>query len=241
MARLPLKADTLRALFAKSGNICTFPGCTHELVTEQNLFVGQVCHIEAANPEGPRFNPESTDEDRRHYGNLILLCYRHHKEVDQDVERYSEKTLRKIKAEHESTFGRKIFKVDESVVYQIEREGEVFWKEIQRLQKEEHPVPELAVEIDTGVSPIELFNKVRKAVARAKNLTNLLCESDNELDSDLRSFLSKLGYALEPYETIKCYENPFQIRNWEIHNLGIPNAFIDLYVLLMQIEVKYIG
>jgi hypothetical protein len=85
MSRLAITRETLLALFAKSGNVCAFPGCTHELVTPRNLFVGQICHIEAANPGGQRFNPLSTDEDRRAFGNLLLLCYKHHRETDDVV------------------------------------------------------------------------------------------------------------------------------------------------------------
>src|SRR5699024_11234348 len=65
MTRLAITRKTLIPLFAKSGNVCAFPGCTHELVTARNLFVGQICHIEAANPGGQRYNPNSTDEERR--------------------------------------------------------------------------------------------------------------------------------------------------------------------------------
>lgn len=74
MARIAPTRETLIALFAKSGNVCAFPGCTHELVTSRNIFVGQVCHIEAANQGGQRFNPNSTDEQRRSFENLLCCA-----------------------------------------------------------------------------------------------------------------------------------------------------------------------
>ena len=78
MGRLTPKTNTLKALFAKSGNQCAFPGCDHPMINKKNQFIGQVCHIESALPGGERFNKESNDEFRRCYENLILLCYPHH-------------------------------------------------------------------------------------------------------------------------------------------------------------------
>ena len=33
-------------------------------------------------PQGERFNAEQSDEERRSYDNLLLLCYQHHIETD---------------------------------------------------------------------------------------------------------------------------------------------------------------
>lgn len=42
-------------------------------------FVGQLCHIEAAEPGGERFNHVMTNEQRRAFENLTLICYAHHR------------------------------------------------------------------------------------------------------------------------------------------------------------------
>ena len=52
MVRKSTTTDTIRALFAKSGNECAFPGCHHKLINHKNKFIGQICHIEAANKGG---------------------------------------------------------------------------------------------------------------------------------------------------------------------------------------------
>lgn len=62
---------TVRALLARSGNRCAFPGCDHPIVDEDNDYVAQLCHIEAAAPGGERFNSRSTDEQRRSPSNLL--------------------------------------------------------------------------------------------------------------------------------------------------------------------------
>jgi hypothetical protein len=96
----PTKA-TVKRLFAVSGNRCAFPGCTHRLV-EGGQVIGEICHIEADNPGGPRRNPDQTDEQRQGFDNLILLCSIHHTLVDSDPGLYTIAFLSGLKQRHES-------------------------------------------------------------------------------------------------------------------------------------------
>lgn len=41
MARKEPKKEVLRALFAKTGNQCAFPGCKNKLINNKNKFIGQ--------------------------------------------------------------------------------------------------------------------------------------------------------------------------------------------------------
>jgi hypothetical protein len=45
---------------------------------EDGILVGEIAHIEAAMPDGPRFRKEMTNEERRAFANLLLLCGVHH-------------------------------------------------------------------------------------------------------------------------------------------------------------------
>ena len=83
--RLTPKGETLRELFLKSGNMCAFPNCTSLMMNSDGVFIGQLCHIEAAEEGGERFNPSMTNEERRAAANLMLMCYEHHK-ITNDVE-----------------------------------------------------------------------------------------------------------------------------------------------------------
>jgi hypothetical protein len=60
---IPTRATykTYREVFLKSGNVWAFPGCDALLMDEDGNFVGQICHIEAAEPGGERFNPAMTN------------------------------------------------------------------------------------------------------------------------------------------------------------------------------------
>jgi hypothetical protein len=101
--RLTPKPETLRELFLKSGNLCAFPNCTALMMNEQGVFIGQLCHIEAAEAGGERFNPDMTNEGRRAPANLMLMCYPHH-QITNDVKKYPVSKLRKMKQEHERRF-----------------------------------------------------------------------------------------------------------------------------------------
>lgn len=101
--RLAPTRDTLRELYLKSGNRCAFPGCKKSLFNIKGVFVGQICHIEAAEPGGERFNKKQTNEQRRAPANLVLMCYDHHVETD-DVEKFPVAAMVRIKTEHEKKF-----------------------------------------------------------------------------------------------------------------------------------------
>lgn len=66
-------------------------------------FIAQLCHIEAAEPGGERFNPKMTNEERRSVENLLLLCYDHHITTN-NVAEYSVARLKKMKADHEALY-----------------------------------------------------------------------------------------------------------------------------------------
>ena len=92
----------VRALLARCSNECAFPRCTKPVVDDDEHFLGRICHIEAASPEGPRYNPESSDDERRGLENLMILCPNHHAKVDAKPDLFPVERLRSIKANHEA-------------------------------------------------------------------------------------------------------------------------------------------
>ncbi|MBY7740128.1 hypothetical protein [Paenibacillus polymyxa] len=101
--RLTPTPETIRKLYLLSGNECAFPKCNARMIDGNGNFIGQVCHIEAAMPGGERFNPKQTNEDRREFSNLMLMCYEHHI-VTNDVSNYTVKKLKNIKKNHEEKY-----------------------------------------------------------------------------------------------------------------------------------------
>jgi hypothetical protein len=97
---MSVRPPVIKRLFAQSGNRCAFPTCTTPIV-ESETVLGEICHIAAANAQGPRYDATQTDEERNGFGNLILLCPTHHRVVDADLEAYTVARLLKMKADHE--------------------------------------------------------------------------------------------------------------------------------------------
>jgi len=91
---------TIKQLFARSGNRCSFPKCSSRIV-QGNTVIGKICHIKAAKQGGPRYDPAQTAADRHASDNLILLCGNHHTVIDSDEEAYTVDRLLKMKADHE--------------------------------------------------------------------------------------------------------------------------------------------
>lgn len=221
MPRLAPRTETIRALFARSGNRCAYPGCTAHLVNERNKFIGQICHIEAAELGGERFNPGQSDEQRRGYTNLLLLCYPHHVETN-DVDFYSAEHLHRMKAEHEKRFGQKLFQIDESLLHRVSQEMDEYWKRVDVLHRKHHVAPDLAIEIDANASFDQVADKASELLADLSQIQDVLIESDR-----LRSEMSSAG-------------DSEGLTNFEVLYLGFTNALTNLSVSLVQLEIKYL-
>lgn len=241
MARLAPKTDVLRALFARSGNQCAFPGCTQPLFNAKDKFIAQVCHIEAALEGGERYNPNGNDEYRRSYKNLLSLCYPHHIETN-DVDEYPVERLLEIKREHEQMFLKADFKLDEAELYKLSFEMEKYWSDIERLNKLDHIFADsgLAMDVKGNSSFFDVIASAYDAVNGIRDLLELLHQSDESLKLDFEALLSNKGISSELFNDIPYYENPFENRNWESHNVGTPNWLQRLRIYLVHLEVKYL-
>jgi hypothetical protein len=102
--RLTPKPATLRGLYLLSGNVCAFPNCPIVMIDMNGTMIGEVCHIEAAEEGGPRFNSKMTNEGRRKQENLFLLCPTHHRAVDATPKTYTVAKLQSMKKAHEKKF-----------------------------------------------------------------------------------------------------------------------------------------
>ncbi|RPJ77085.1 MAG: hypothetical protein EHM20_06635 [Alphaproteobacteria bacterium] len=116
--RKPPTKETIKRLFALSGNRCAFPECTETLVKPDGTIVAEICHIEAANEGGERYNSGQTDEERRALRNLVLLCRNHHK-ITNNVDVYTVGVMQKYKRDHEASFLGNEYAVTDEVVTQM--------------------------------------------------------------------------------------------------------------------------
>jgi hypothetical protein len=73
------------------------------MVSESGAYVGQIAHIRGVGVTSARHDPSMSDDDLRDKSNLILLCYDHHVESD-DESRYTVQRMQAMKDRHESRF-----------------------------------------------------------------------------------------------------------------------------------------
>lgn len=105
MTRKPIKDAVKKKLFALSGNQCCFPNCTERVYNlEEEVLLGEMCHINAVNPNGARYNPELPETEIDSFENLLLLCPNHHSFIDKNAEKYSATALYEMKTNHEIKF-----------------------------------------------------------------------------------------------------------------------------------------
>ena len=104
ITRSTIPEHTRLKLWVEAAGRCEFPGC-NEPIWRNNLTLsdgnfGEVAHIIASSEDGPRGSEESADL-RIDYSNLMLLCQRCHKEIDDAPDRYPTELLRRWKQDHE--------------------------------------------------------------------------------------------------------------------------------------------
>ena len=99
--------NTRRVLDIQSLNQCAYPECTKTLVEPSagksgSTVTGQICHIHALKPGGPRWKEGLSPEERNSPENLIMLCPTHHAVVDGQPEFYTAELLQQWKWDHEA-------------------------------------------------------------------------------------------------------------------------------------------
>ncbi|PNK60889.1 hypothetical protein [Psychrobacter sp. FDAARGOS_221] len=239
MSRKCPKPSVIKALFAHSGNQCAFEGCNQQLINHKNQFIGQICHIEAASPGGERYNPESNDEERRGYDNLILFCYPHHIETNDTVEFTVEK-LKQIKQNHARAFKDNHFNLSEKQLTSITNEISKYWEEVEFINKFEHIYPDLAMEVSGDRQFLDITANLRELIGKVENILSCLGESDVRLEQDFKDLLRKQDIDIGIFDEVDYYENPFINRNWESHNLSVPNLMQKIKIDLLSVEIKFL-
>jgi hypothetical protein len=212
---MSLTLSDLRALFARSGNRCAYPGCSSVLVDSENLFVGQICHIEAASPGGPRFNEKQADEQRHGASNLMLLCYPHHRRIDSDPTQFSVEMLLNMKGTHETQFFEHPFPVDPELLDAVLLETQEYWRRLKLIQELAAQVHEYPMQIDTSASHAEVVDELATVMAELKSLTSAIAARDGDQSSG---------------PTV-----------WEASNIFMPNLLKLAALYLNQLDVLHLA
>src|SRR5687768_9004487 len=101
-----IKPPTRILLAVAAGGRCEFPGCNeylfeHPLTLRSGNF-SEYAHVVAFSRAGPRGKDKKRPKDIHGIDNLMLLCQRDHKHIDDNPEQFPREVLEKYKAEHET-------------------------------------------------------------------------------------------------------------------------------------------
>lgn len=97
-----MKMKDVKILWGHAGNRCAFPDCRIKLTPDGKIdTLGEMAHIVAKSPQGPRGNSDMPIDKRDDYSNLILLCPTHHKMIDTFPEEWTIEKLLQLRQEHE--------------------------------------------------------------------------------------------------------------------------------------------
>lgn len=205
--RLAPTPTVLRELYLKSGNQCAFPGCKELIIDNQGVFIGEVCHIEAAMPGGERFNKNQTNEDRRKFENLMLMCHKHHKITD-NVDEYTVKKLKAIKKEHENKYTEIEKKISEKIKDYTKKEVLNNPKTLNAMNK--YFKWNLSKEeLDVTMNDVINFgSKIKNLPKESKELLVIICE---RVEEETRGFRKKFKVpVIEIIQACNIEDNYFK-------------------------------
>jgi hypothetical protein len=100
---MAISDNTAKLLWGRAAGICSNPGCRNDLTVliegNRSFNVGEMAHVIARSPEGPRGEVSGGSDE---YENLVLLCPTCHRTVDKAPDgTYPPDVLHRWKAEHE--------------------------------------------------------------------------------------------------------------------------------------------
>jgi len=210
------------------------------LVNKKNQFVSEICHIEAASPGGQRYNSRQTDEQRRGYDNLVVMCHAHHVETD-DASEYTVAKMKEIKELHERKHEGSSFQVDESVLRGIAEDIQTYWDRIDRLNTLEHIAPpDVAIPIDSKATFDQILEYCRATVVWLCSRHDALRESNERLPDNFCRLLESIGVDPKKLNSLPIHEDPLVNRNWETLNVTLPNLLQRLQIDLVHLELKFL-
>jgi hypothetical protein len=95
------------ALANLSGGLCYWPGCPEPMLRRvggEIHFIGQRVHIRGAYSGSARYDQAMSDDERRGFGNLVVMCKPHHEVIDvREPDLYTAEVLLRWKAQREAS------------------------------------------------------------------------------------------------------------------------------------------
>jgi hypothetical protein len=172
---------------------CSNPRCSQVTSGPQedpgkSINIGVAAHITAASPDGPRYDPTLTPDERRDPTNGIWLCQSCAKLIDSDFSRYTVQVLQEWKSQTEDATARALEQPG------LSRENEYNYTKIERL------MPDLLADMRKDLTENPL---VREFVVLKKGWVYNATGPYIHYDLDVYSNLQEKLRILENYSLIR--------------------------------------
>jgi energy-coupling factor transporter ATP-binding protein EcfA2/5-methylcytosine-specific restriction endonuclease McrA len=114
-----IKQNIIKRLFSDTNGSC--PECSEPLLRQKTV-IGEICHIEAVNPGGARYNRFLDEEKVNDYDNLIVLCPSCHAAIDkkENQDHYTKEFLIDLKYNSKNNLKPKIIELSEQQMQTVE-------------------------------------------------------------------------------------------------------------------------
>ncbi|WP_343329324.1 hypothetical protein [Polaribacter staleyi] len=120
MASRYIKSKIVKRLFADTNGRCAV--CNNSIIRE-NAVIGEICHIEAFNKGGARYNTFLKKDKLNEYENLLVLCPSCHTVIDNrdNQVKYTAKYLNELKHNFSKKNRESNFIIDDAQIEKIEK------------------------------------------------------------------------------------------------------------------------
>ena len=234
--KFPIQVE--RELWARAAGRCEFRGCNELLykdgLTQQRSNLGQISHIVAHSPKGPRGDPTRSAQLATDIENLMLTCRVHAKIIDDlaRVDEYPEERLLEFKREHEQRI-RMLTEIQEDAQTHIlllqasidARRFEISQDDAFRAILPRYPAEETAMTVDlTGmtiptssqgffsVAAESISSEIERCLRRRSNGASIKTLSVFALAPV--PLLIHLGHLLGDITHVDLYQHHRDLQNW---------------------------
>ena len=173
---------------------------------------------------------------------ILVLCYKHHRVVDNPDAPYSLDQLVEIKKSHEFQNQRNPVILNFKKIEYIQRQIEFFWFDILDLVDQENAMHDLARDIRPEASVLTLLDVIENNIEKLYSITAGDDELLNQLDETVLPFLQRKGFVPSTRCPIEMFDlgYGFSKINWDMRVIGGCNFRGEAIHTLRQLKVRIV-
>lgn len=198
----------LKMLWGRAAGMCSNPDCGIDLTsipTNGRAFnIGEMAHMIAREPNGPRGVPEGGSDS---YDNLILLCPTCHRKIDKSpLGTYTIVQLKEWKRVHEDEIRKRGREIKFGSIEELKQHVSLLLFENKDLFDSYGPHSEAAQDPESNVWKTWRLRKLDRIIPNNRKIINLIESNINLLN----------GTMLKAFVAFKSHANAFEENQYQI-------------------------